>query len=71
MHGVAGQVYSVLSDSATLLNARLVTPPQLTSRVLWCREAELSTPRVHCSDHPGTYFAEMAVVTQCGDVLYV
>ena len=68
VHGVAGQVYSLLSDAQVQLNARLV----FLSNVTCPDTAPTSSPaRVHCSSHAGTYFGEMDLVTASGDRLTV
>ena len=65
IHGVAGGVYSVLSDAAVQLNTRLVLLHNIS-----CPERE-SPVHVHCSSHAGTYFGEMAVSLSNGDRLHV
>ena len=63
VHGRAGEVYSVLSDSAVQLNARLVFLSNVTCPVLE------EPSHVHCSSHAGNYFGEMALITRSGAVL--
>ena len=63
IHGRAGEVYSILSDASLQLNARLVFLANISCPVL------TGPSRVHCSDHPGTYFGEMALTTRSGAVL--
>ena len=62
LHGRDGEVYSILSDELVQLNARLTFLTNIT-----CPSSDqdtapsAETARVHCSDHAGTYFGEMAL----------
>ena len=60
-HGVAGGVYSVLSDASLQLNCRLVFLSNISCPVLEVADS------VHCSNHAGTYFGEMALTLRDGE----
>ena len=64
---IGGLVYSILSDATLQLNVRLVFLSNISCSVLTAGEAA----DVHCSNHPGTCFGEMALVTRGGEQLVI
>ena len=65
VHGVAGNVYNLISDRGLVVNSRFVF---LSSGV--CPPAAASITSL-CWTHPGTYLGELAVVTADGDEVVV
>ena len=65
VHGKIDEVYSLISDSSLQLNSRLVFLQNITCPVL-------DVPgEVHCSDHPGSYFGEIGLITRGGNTLRI
>ena len=83
VHGQPGHVYSVLSDAQVQLNGRLVyranvtcpaalpAPTSSASAANTTLDIAPALDLAPCSDHPGTYFAELGLRTAAGDRLLV
>jgi hypothetical protein len=65
VHGIAGEVYSLISDRNVQLNSRFVFLTNITC-------PKLDRPaQVHCSSHPGNYFDSFVLSTSNGDRLRI